>query len=139
MNITSKKSQISVEYMFIIGFATLITIPLLMIYHYYTSDSRDSVQTSQALQVARNIVDSAESVYYLGDPSQTTIKANFPGGIQSTNLSNNEVHLKIKVKNGITDIVQVSSVNMSGNLPLTQGIHTLTIRAQDGRVQISSD
>ena len=66
------KSQVSVEYMIIMGFATLMTIPLLLIYYTYTSDSSDSVATSQALQIARNIVDSSESVYYLGKPSQTT-------------------------------------------------------------------
>ena len=67
------KSQVSVEYMFIMGFATLITIPLLVIYYTYSADTSDSVASSQVLQIARNIVDSSESVYYLGKPSQTTL------------------------------------------------------------------
>ena len=132
-------AQVSVEYMLIMGFATLMTIPLLLIYYTYTSESSDSVATSQALQIARNIVDSAESVYYLGKPSQTTLKLNFPDRIHSTNLSNREVVFKIKTKSGVTDIVQVSSVNMSGNLPTTQGIHIITLIALDGYVQITSN
>ncbi len=48
------KSQVSVEYMLVMGFATLMTIPLLLIYYTYTSDSSDSVATGQALQIARN-------------------------------------------------------------------------------------
>ena len=132
------KSQVSVEYMLVMGFATLMTIPLLIIYYTYTSDSGDSVATSQALQIARKIVDSSESVYYLGKPSQTTLKLNFPDSIHSTNLSSREVVLKIKTRSGITDIVQVSSVNMSGSLPVTQGIHIITVKAEEGYVQITS-
>jgi hypothetical protein len=116
-----------------------MTIPLLLIYYTYTSDSSDSVATSQALQIARRIVDSAESVYYLGKPSQTTLKLNFPDRIASTNLSNREVVFKIKTKNGITDVVEVSSVNMSGSLPTPQGIHIITVKAEDGYVQITSN
>ena len=133
------KAQVSVEYMFIMGFATLITIPLLLIYYSYISDSSDAVAAGQAQEIARSLVDSSESVYYLGKPSQTTLKLNFPGNIQSTNLSNREVLLKIKTQSGVTDILQVSSVNLSGSLPATQGIHIITVKAQDGYVQITSN
>lgn len=133
------KSQISVEYMLVIGFATLMTIPLLLIYYTYSSDSSDSVATSQALQIARNIVDSSESVYYLGKPSQTTLKLNFPDKIDSISVSGREVVFKIKTKNGVTDVVQVSAVNISGNLPKSQGIHVLTITADEGYVRVTSN
>lgn len=135
----SLKSQVSVEYMLVMGFAALMTTPLLLIYYTYSSDSAESVATSQALQIARNIADATDSVYYLGKPSQTTLKLYFPDRISSINLSNREVVLKVKTKNGITDIVQVSSVNMSGSLPKTQGIHVITVTAQDGYVQITSN
>ena len=133
------KSQVSVEYMFIMGFAALMTIPLLLIYYTYTSDSSDTVATSQALQVARKIVDASESVYYLGKPSQTTLKLNFPEGIKSANLSGREVVFRVRTRSGVTDIVQISSVNISGALPTTQGIHIITIKAEEGYVKVTSN
>ena len=133
------KSQISVEYMFIMGFSALLIVPLLVIYYTYSADTNDSVASSQALQIARNIVDSSESVYYLGKPSQTTLKLNFPDNIKSTNLSNREVVFKMKSQYGTTEIVQVSAVNMSGSLPTSPGIHIVTLLAQDGYVQITSN
>ena len=133
------KAQVSIEYLFIIGFVTLITIPLLVIYFSYSAQSKDIVATSQALQIARKIVDSAEPVYYLGKPSQTTLKLNFPDGIVSTNLSNREVVFKISTNSGVTDIVEVSSINISGNLPLTEGVHVVTVKAEDGYVQLTSN
>ena len=133
------KSQISVEYMLIIGFAMLMTTPLLLIYYTYSSDSSDSVATGKALQIARTIADSSESVYYLGKPSQTTLKLNFPDRISSASVSDREVVFKMKTRSGITDVVQVSAVNMSGTLPTSQGIHVLTIKADDGYVKITSN
>ena len=132
-------AQVSVEYMLIMGFAALMTLPLLLIYYTYTSESSDTVATSQAMQIARKIVDASETVYYLGKPSQTTLKLNFPERIESTNLSNYEVVFKIKTKNGITDIVQVSSVNITGTLPTSQGIHVITIKAEEGNVKVTSN
>lgn len=133
------KAQVSVEYMFIIGFATVMIVPLLLIYYTYTSESSDSVATSQAMQIARKIVDASESVYYLGKPSQTTLKLNFPDNIKSAKLENYEVVFNITTKSSTAEILQVSSVNISGNLPTTQGIHIITIKAQDGYVQVISN
>jgi hypothetical protein len=134
-----RNGQVSIEYMFIIGFATMMTIPLLLIYYTYTSDSADSVASSQAIQIARSVVDSAESVYYLGTPSQTTLKVNFPDRIQSINLSNREIVFRLSTNSGTVDVVQVSSVNLSGSLPTNQGIHILTIKAEVGYVKITSN
>ena len=133
------KSQVSVEYMLIIGFATLMTIPLLIIYYSYSFSSSESVALNQALQIARRIVDSSETVYYLGSPSQTTLKFNFPDGIAATNISGREVVFKMETRNGLTDVVQVSSINITGNLPTSQGVHIITIKAELGYVQVTSN
>lgn len=125
--------------MLIMGFATLMVLPLLLIYYTYSSDSKDAVGTGQAMQIARKIVDSSDSVYYLGRPSQTTLKLNFPESIQSTNISGKEVIFKMRTNQGIAEIVQIASVNMSGTLPKSPGIHIITIKAEDGYVQITSN
>ena len=134
-----KRGQISIEYMFIIGFATIVSIPLLAIYYQYSSQSSDSVTTAQALQVARKIADSSESVYYLGKPSQTTLKMNFPAHIIISNISGREIIFKVKTASGLTDVVQVTSMNLSGSLPTSEGIHIVTLQAQDSYVQVSSN
>ena len=133
------RSQVSVEYMLVMGFAALLTIPLLLIYHTYSADSTDAVATGQALQIARKITDSSESVYYLGKPSQTTLKLNFPERIQSTNISSKEIVFRVKTQAGVTEVVQVSPVNMSGTLPVSAGIHVITVKAEEGYVQITSN
>ena len=133
-----QKSQISIEYMAIIGFITVVTIPLIYIYYTHIYSSTESVASEQSIQIARKIGDAAEEIYYLGKPSQTTIKLSFPDNIVSTNLSNREVLFRMRTRSGVSDVVYVTAVNMSGSLPSSPGIHTLTIKAEEGFVQVSS-
>ena len=133
-----KEAQISVEYMFIIGFITVITIPLIIIYQTFTQDSSDEITSSQILQVAKNIVDAAESVYYLGEPSQTTLKVNIPRGVVGANLSSGyEVVFKVKTPAGESDILQSSSVNITGSLPTSEGLYTITVKSKSDYVEVS--
>lgn len=132
-----KNSQISVEYMMIIGFATLITIPLIIIYYSFTQESSEEISSAQIQQVAKNVVDAAESVYYLGEPSQTTLKVNIPGNIVLASLSDREVVFEMKTKAGKVDIVRSSSVNITGSLPINKGTYTITVKAKSNYVEVS--
>jgi len=132
------KAQISVEYLLIIGFVAVISIPLIIIYYDYTATSNDKIISAQIFQVAQKIVDTAESVYYLGEPSQTTLKVYIPDQVaQATIEQEREVVFKMETKAGISDIVQVSSVNITGALPTTQGIYYITVKAEEDQVLLS--
>ena len=132
------KSQISVEYMVIIGFVTIITIPLVIIYQSLIQESSEDISSYQIMQIAKNIVHESETVYYLGEPSQSTIKINMPGNIVLANLSYGyELVFKIKTKTGESDIVQNSAVNITGSLPTSQGLYTLTVKAKEDHVEVS--
>jgi len=133
-----KEAQISVEYMIIIGFVTIITIPLIIIYYTFTQESGDEINSVQIQQIARNIISAAESVYYLGEPSQTTLKVNMPGNVVLANLSAGyEVVFKMQTKSGEVDIVQNSAVNISGKLPTSKGFYTITVKAKSNYVNVS--
>ena len=131
------KSQVSVEYLMIMGFVTLITIPLVFLFYKYTAESSDEIITYQINQIANKIADAAESVYFLGKPSLTTIKVNIPNQIIESSLQNREVYFKIKVRNGYYDVLQVSSVNITGTLPIRQGIYHIILKAEEGYVQLT--
>src|SRR3989338_2716690 len=132
-----KKSQISVEYMMIIGFVTLMTIPLILIYHSFVQDSSTEITSTQVQQIAQKIAGAAESVYYLGEPSQTTLKVNMPSNVVSADLSAGyEVVFRVKTTSGTSDIVQNSPVNITGSLPTAEGLYTITIKAKSGHVEV---
>ena len=135
---TKKEAQVSVEYMMIIGFATIITIPLIIIYYTFTQESGDEINSVQILQISKKIVDAAESVYYLGEPSQTTIRVNIPSNVILANLSAGyEVVFRLKTKAGEVDIVQNSAVNITGSLPTNKSTYLITVEAKSNYVNIS--
>src|SRR3989338_6802432 len=124
------KSQVSVEYMLVMGFVAVMTIPLIILYYDYVSGSNDEIVTSQLNQMATKIVDSAESVYSFGEPSQTALKVRIPAQVVGASLDNKEVVFNISIKGGgTTQVVQISYINFTGKLPVNQGIYTLTLRA----------
>ncbi len=132
------KSQVSVEYTIIMGFVAVITVPLIIIYFDYTSISNDEIVSRQLMQVAQKIVDSAESIYYLGEPSQTTVKVHIPDNVYNASIElEREVVFRVKTRNGLSDIIQISNVNITGSLPSTQGIHYITIKAKENKVEFS--
>lgn len=138
MGNAKKEAQISVEYMVIIGFATIITIPLIIIYYTFTQQSNEEITSSQISQIVKKIVDAAESVYYIGEPSQTTLRVNIPDGIVLANLSSGkEVVFRVRSGAGEADIVQTTSVNITGNLPTRQGNYLVTVKAMPNYVNVS--
>ena len=144
MNKRKKEAQVSIEYMMIIGFVTVITIPLVIIYHNFIQDSNDEISSTQINQVAKKIIDAAESVYYLGEPSQTTLKVNIPDNVVAVDLEKGsletsyyEVIFNISTKSGIVEIVQNSPVNITGSLPVNKGTYTITIKAVSDHVEVS--
>ena len=133
-----KNAQVSMEYVIIIGFVLLITIPLIMIFYEHTSNTSYQVITIQVDKIAKKIVDSAESVYYLGEPSKTRIKVYMPENIEQVIIYNKEIVFKVKTRSGLTDISQISSVNISGNITITPGIRYINIESKGDHVCIST-
>ena len=125
------------EYMMIVGFVAVITIPMLLVYYSYSSSTEEQIIANQADQIVKKVVDAAESVYYLGEPSQTTIRVYIPNMIINSTVANREVFFRIKTNSGISDIVGVTSVEIEGSLPVSRGIYIVTIKAVGDKVQIS--
>jgi len=131
------KAQISMEYMTIVAFVAIITIPMMLIYYNYTNTTSDEINMNQLLQITRKIADTADSIYYLGKPSETTIKVYMPKNVKSVNITNNEISFTIQTIAGLSDIVASTNVNISGTIPISQGIQHINFKAEDYYVNIS--
>ncbi len=73
-----KRGQISVEYLAIVGFAMLMIFPLIYIYQQQSADLQTELAKNQIKHFSQQIVDRAEAVYYMGEPSKTTLKIYIP-------------------------------------------------------------
>lgn len=131
------RAQLSFEYMTIVAFVAIITVPLMLIYYNYSSTTSDEINMNQLMQITRKIADTSDSVYYLGEPSQTTIKVYMPKNVKHVNITDHEISFTIQTVAGLSDIVASTNVNVSGSVPVTQGLHYINIRAMDYYVNIS--
>lgn len=134
----SERGQISLEYMAVVGIATLVAISLLAISHYYSKETEITINAQQIDRIAKEIVDTAESMYYYGEPSKTTIRAYLPGGIKEITVGPDELSFRVKTQSGETDMFYPSSVNLQGNISTSYGFHYITIEAREGYVWINS-
>ena len=131
------RAQASSEYIIIVGFVVGITIPLMLVYFTFANNVNNQIISAQLEQIAQSIIDSADTVYFLGEPSQTTLKVYLPTGIKSVQIINKAINYKIMTSNGINDIVYVSSADLTGLLPISAGVHFITVKAEAGGVKFS--
>lgn len=129
-----RKAQSAVEYLVIAGFTLGIIAVLTIIYFNHTQESKLTIGSSQAERIVRKLVDTAEEVYFLGKPTQTTVKIYMPDNVEDVIIRENELNIRVNSLYGISDIEYPSSVNLSGNISSASGVKYIKIRAEDGYV-----
>lgn len=123
-----KRGQVSVEFIAIFGFIFLMMIPLVLIFFDQSNNVKDAIASNHLRNIAIKIADKAETVYFLGEPSKTTIKAYFPEHIEYINISSRTLIFGLRTsRNNIQQIISVSSVNMTGNISIKPGIHYIEV------------
>ncbi|MEM3373866.1 MAG: hypothetical protein QXE31_01465 [Candidatus Woesearchaeota archaeon] len=133
----SNKSQVSIEFLTIFGFVFLMIVPLIIIYFDQLNFLKDSISENQIRNIAIKIVDKAESVYYMGEPSQTKMLVYFPENIDSVNITNNAIMFNYRTQSNLLHTIFFNSkVNLTGSLSPKSGIHKIIIKSQNGVVNI---
>lgn len=135
-----KEAQVSIEYLTIFGFVFLMIVPLIIIFFDQLGYIQDSISENQIRNIVIKIIDKAESVYYSGEPSKTTLKVYFPDHIDSINISKNYMVFNyLTYNNLLRSIIYYSNINLTGNLSTSPGIHFIEIRAEGDFVSITEN
>jgi len=118
----------------------MVVLTILVAVQFEQGEEKNTlVVSSQADRIAMTIVDSAEEVYYLGEPAMTTIKIFMPTNVFNVTIFSNYVLFRITTASGISDIVRYSSVNITGNISNSQGIKHIKIQAKGEYVCIMEE
>ena len=124
--------QVSMEYLVILGFAFLITAPLLVMFYTQSNNLNEDVANTQAEKVAGQMIDAADQVYYLGAPSKKTLTLYYPKRINSISCEGKALKFQMDSSHGDYDIVKWSAGNLtcSGpSLKWNQGPHNVIVTA----------
>ena len=125
------------EYLIIVGFVAVMIIPMMLIFYTYAGQTEDKIVSNQVQKISLKISDSAESMYYLGEPSRTQIRAFFPKNIREITIGNNEVVFIIQTKVGVDHVVVYTPVPVQGSLDTHSGYHNIKVRSRGSYVEIT--
>jgi len=133
----NQKSQVSMEYLAIIGFVVVVVAVLVTISMFYSKQVNDQVIINQVDRLAKELVDTSEKVYYWGPPSKITIKSYIPASVDSISIANNEIVFKVSTQHGSSDVAYKASVNITGAIDNSQGLRRILVESRDGFVLIN--
>jgi hypothetical protein len=124
------KAQVSVEFLFIMGFALMLSLPLMYVFFKQTETMSADISGSQIDKVASEIRDAADEVYYLGPPSKKPLLVYLPQEVKGVTFSGNSIIFRVESPNGDYDIVKWTAVNFSVDSSITASSGLKRIFAQ---------
>ncbi|HLC54080.1 MAG TPA: hypothetical protein VJK07_00440 [Candidatus Nanoarchaeia archaeon] len=133
------RGQISSEYLILVGFITFLVLVLLGVSVFYTAATRDRVVYNDLDFFARDVIDSAEIVYYAGEPSTTIIRPFLPQGVQEISVTSEGLYIRLSTSGGEARLAYPSRVPLAGTLSIGEGVKRIRVTAQPQQVLISEE
>jgi len=133
-----KKSQVSTEYLILVGFLLIILFPAALLAFNLYGESESLIHIRQAQQAVNMIVNEAESIFYQGPPSMIKMNVYFPPNVDSILIHESEIIVSIKRREGIEDIAVPSNVKLSGGILSRQGNQRIKIQTDGSVVHIEN-
>ena len=128
-----KRGQISIEYLMITVFVVFLVISILGIALLYTASVNDELKFNQLERFAIKVISNAERVFFEGEPSQVTITAFLPSGVQSIYIDE-EYTLVFNLSSGSGESIigfssDVPVALVSPGISTSEGLKRLEIKA----------
>lgn len=131
-----KRGQVGIEYMILIGFITFIIIGILTLSLFYSGKVKDEIKINQVENFAAQLINSAESVFFAGEPSKTTVRLYLPAGVTNLEINSSYLIITTTVSSGENKRAYKSRVPINGTISSGEGIKKLSLEARESFVQI---
>ena len=116
----------------IIGITFIVIVPTTYLFYNYSKESTQEIKDAQLIKIGRDIIDSAESIFYSGKSSKTVVEISLPDNVENAVIiDNRELVFNITTSLGPSEIVFFSPVNLSTILSNCAG-NVCTIPALKG-------
>ena len=79
-------------------------------------------------------------MFYLGEPSKTLLRVYIPESTINITIENGSINFKMRqgdTAGQYSDITEMSSVNISGNLSAVSGVHCISIESLSAGVWVN--
>ncbi len=132
-----RKGQVSMEYLVIVGIASLIILPLLVLFLMQMNDVTESMTLSQLNKIGDELVSSANEVYYLGEPAQNTLSFYLPGHVDEIYSQDEMLVMVVSLRASSFSIVKYAAIDLDVNISNYPGVHKVKVMAQSNNVSIT--
>ncbi|MBI3034596.1 hypothetical protein HYY72_05550 [Candidatus Woesearchaeota archaeon] len=115
-----EKAQVATEYMIVSAFVLMIILPAMYFFYTFGDTTQKQISNDQITKIGRDIVNNAESIYYLGYPSQMVIDEQMPANVEDFSIyrdwNGNLNEIRFKLSNGLeyNEVSFKSRVNILG-------------------------
>jgi hypothetical protein len=132
-----KRAQVGIEYMIILAFVTFVIMVVLSFAVVYSNQIQDKFRLNQVDNFAIGLINSAEMVFFSGEPSKTTILLSLPSGVNEISIVPEGIIFRVVTSSGENVRLFESSVPLSGSVVTTEGLKEIVLTATDASVEIS--
>ncbi len=106
--------QASVEYLIVVGVAFLVMIPAIFFFFNFSNETGQDISLGQLDAIGREMVQTAETLYYGGIGSKTTMKLSIPDGVHHAFIADQrELVFNTSTGSGELEMVFFSRVNLT--------------------------
>ena len=136
--------QAAFEYILTASVIGIMILPAAYFFYSYSSSSADQIDKAQLDRLGRDIINTAEKVYYQGPPSRTQLEVRMPKSVKNLSIIGDwgtgaqMLLITATSGNSLTDFPYPSRVNINGTfnnsfyeLSISPGIKQINIEAYE--------
>lgn len=132
-----RRAQVGIEYMIIVSFVTFAVIVVFSLAIIYSGQTKDQIRLNQIENFAIQLINSAESVFFAGEPSKATVTLTLPSGVKSIQVTTEGLIFTVVTTSGENIRLFESKVPLSGSINVNEGNKDIVLTATDTDVVIS--
>jgi len=126
------------EYLMTVALISIVVIPTAFLFYNYASDSAEEIDQAQIDKFGREVLSTAETVYYLGQPSRIVIEERLPanvegiGILQDSSTGTYVLSIDVRTRSGIVNFTYPTQVNIAGSFgaeDVSEGIKNVRIES----------
>ncbi len=124
------------EILIVFGITLVVLIPMLYL---SLRNANEGYKITQAGDTVNSLAITANAVHNLGKGSKDRAVFRLPDGLDSISITGNEILIRLNINGEIDDVRAKTRPVVVGNIPLSEGLHEVSVKAiTDEVVRIGS-
>lgn len=120
----SRKSQLSFEYLYVLGFLLVVLTPLI---YYGFDSSADNIRRERLDESIASLENAINTVYALGPRNVQKVAIDLPGGIENITINGTEINIRAYLGGKVSEFYIMTPIAIRGSIENKPGFHNLRI------------